>query len=153
MEQRVQPAAATFTRSLNPPNPAENAATGTTTDTLVETSRSTTPEPKTGTPTTAQPGARSSSSRQVHASRLSPALDGRPFDIACCQIDIGNAASDMSQGLAAGTLQADGSVRPEPRMDVAEVGRAVTYMAGLPLSANVAAMTIMATKMPFVGRG
>ena len=81
------------------------------------------------------------------------ALDGRPYDIACSQIDIGNAASDMSQGLAAGTLQADGSVRPEPRMDVAEVGRAVAYMAGLPLSVNVATMTIMATKMPFVGRG
>ncbi len=81
------------------------------------------------------------------------ALDGRPFDIACCQIDIGNASSDMSESSAAGTLQADGSVRPEPRMDVAEVGRAVVYMAGLPLTANVAAMTIMATKMPFIGRG
>jgi NAD(P)-dependent dehydrogenase (short-subunit alcohol dehydrogenase family) len=81
------------------------------------------------------------------------ALDGRPFDIACSQIDIGNAASDMTQGSAAGALQADGSFRPEPLMDVAEVGRAVAYMAGLPLTANVATMTIMATKMPFVGRG
>jgi NAD(P)-dependent dehydrogenase (short-subunit alcohol dehydrogenase family) len=81
------------------------------------------------------------------------ALDGRPYDIACCQIDIGNAVSKMTEKTAAGALQADGSIRSEPRMDVEEVGRAVRYMAGLPLSVNVASMTIMATKMPFVGRG
>ncbi|RKS73765.1 NADP-dependent 3-hydroxy acid dehydrogenase YdfG [Motilibacter peucedani] len=81
------------------------------------------------------------------------ALDGREFDIACGQIDIGNAATDMARGAADGAVQADGSVRPEPLMDVAEVGRAVVYMAGLPLDANVATMTVMATKMPFVGRG
>ena len=81
------------------------------------------------------------------------ALDGRPFDIACGQIDIGNAATEMGSGAASGAAQADGSVRPEPLMDVAEVGRAVRYMADLPLGANVATMTIMATKMPFIGRG
>ena len=81
------------------------------------------------------------------------ALDGRPFDIACGQIDIGNAATDLATRSATGTEQADGSVRPEPLMDVAEVGRAVRYMASLPLGANVATMTVMATKMPFIGRG
>jgi NAD(P)-dependent dehydrogenase (short-subunit alcohol dehydrogenase family) len=83
----------------------------------------------------------------------STALDGRAYDIACGQIDIGNAATDMAAGSAAGAGQPDGSVRPEPLMDVAEVGRAVRYMAELPLDANVATMTVMATKMPFVGRG
>jgi NAD(P)-dependent dehydrogenase (short-subunit alcohol dehydrogenase family) len=83
----------------------------------------------------------------------STALDGRPFDIACGQIDIGNAATDMAGGFVAGAAQADGTVRPEPVMDVAEVARAVLYMAGLPLDANVATMTVMATKMPFIGRG
>ncbi len=83
----------------------------------------------------------------------STALDGRPFDIACGQIDIGNAATDMGSGVAAGAAQPDGSVREEPLMDVAEVGRAVRYMADLPLDANVATMTVMATKMPFIGRG
>jgi NAD(P)-dependent dehydrogenase (short-subunit alcohol dehydrogenase family) len=83
----------------------------------------------------------------------STALDGRPFDIACGQIDIGNAATDLMRGAASGAAQADGTVRPEPLMDVAEVGRAVRYMASLPLDANVATMTVMATKMPFVGRG
>jgi NAD(P)-dependent dehydrogenase (short-subunit alcohol dehydrogenase family) len=81
------------------------------------------------------------------------ALDGRPFDIACGQIDIGNAATEMTERMASGVLQADGTVRPEPRMDVEEVAEAVVYMAGLPLSSNVATMTVMATKMPFVGRG
>ena len=80
-------------------------------------------------------------------------LDGRAYDIACSQIDIGNAATDLGSGAAAGALQADGSVKAEPLMDVSEVGRAVTYIASLPLSANVANMTILATKMPFVGRG
>jgi NAD(P)-dependent dehydrogenase (short-subunit alcohol dehydrogenase family) len=83
----------------------------------------------------------------------STALDGRPFDIACCQIDIGNAATDMGGGAAGGAEQPDGTIRPEPVMDVAEVGRAVRYMASLPLDANVATLTVMATKMPFVGRG
>jgi NAD(P)-dependent dehydrogenase (short-subunit alcohol dehydrogenase family) len=83
----------------------------------------------------------------------STALDGRPYDIACGQIDIGNAATEMASGSASGAVQADGSVRPEPLMDVAEVGRAVRYMADLPLGTNVATMTVMATKMPFIGRG
>jgi NAD(P)-dependent dehydrogenase (short-subunit alcohol dehydrogenase family) len=83
----------------------------------------------------------------------STALDGRAFDIACCQIDIGNAATDMGSGAAGGAAQADGSIRPEPVMEVGEVGRAVRYMASLPLGANVATLTVMATKMPFVGRG
>ncbi len=81
------------------------------------------------------------------------ALDGRPFDIACGQIDIGNAATDMTARMSGGVAQADGSIRPEPTMDVQEVARAVLYMAGLPLSANVPFMTVMATKMPFIGRG
>lgn len=81
------------------------------------------------------------------------ALDGRPFDIACGQIDIGNAATSLASASASGTAQADGSLRPEPMMDVAEVGRAVRYMADLPLGTNVATLTVMATKMPFVGRG
>jgi NAD(P)-dependent dehydrogenase (short-subunit alcohol dehydrogenase family) len=80
-------------------------------------------------------------------------LDGRPFDIACGQIDIGNAASEMTTGFGAGALQANGSRMAEPRMDVADVADAVAYMAGLPLSANVLFMTVMATKMPFIGRG
>jgi NAD(P)-dependent dehydrogenase (short-subunit alcohol dehydrogenase family) len=83
----------------------------------------------------------------------STALDGRAFDIACGQIDIGNAATDLGSGAASGVAQADGTVRPEPLMDVAEVGRAVRYMADLPLDANVATMTVMPTKMPFIGRG
>jgi NAD(P)-dependent dehydrogenase (short-subunit alcohol dehydrogenase family) len=80
-------------------------------------------------------------------------LDGRPFDIACGQIDIGNAASEMTTGFGAGALQANGSRMAEPRMEIADVADAVAYMAGLPLSANVQFMTVMATKMPFVGRG
>jgi len=81
------------------------------------------------------------------------ALDGRPFDIACGQIDIGNAATDMTAAMARGVLQADGSVRPEPRMSVESVARAVVFVAGLPLDENVLFMTVMATAMPFVGRG
>ncbi|MET0295285.1 MAG: SDR family oxidoreductase [Phenylobacterium sp.] len=80
-------------------------------------------------------------------------LDGRAHDIACGQIDIGNAATHMARGIAAGMPQPDGQVRPEPMMDVEEVAGAVLYMAGLPLSTNVQFMTVMATKMPFVGRG
>ena len=80
-------------------------------------------------------------------------LDGRAFNIACGQIDIGNAATEMTARMSRGVLQADGSVAPEPTMDVAAVGEAVAYMAGLPLEANVPFMTVMATSMPFIGRG
>ena len=83
----------------------------------------------------------------------STALDGRRFGIACGQIDISNAATDLTAGMARGALQADGTVRPEPRMDVADVARAVRYMAELPPEANVATMTLMATTMPYLGRG
>jgi NAD(P)-dependent dehydrogenase (short-subunit alcohol dehydrogenase family) len=83
----------------------------------------------------------------------STALDGRAYDIACGQIDIGNAATEMTAKMQHGMLQPDGSLRPEPRMDVALVGRAVLQMAEMPLDANVLHMTIMATRMPFVGRG
>jgi NAD(P)-dependent dehydrogenase (short-subunit alcohol dehydrogenase family) len=83
----------------------------------------------------------------------STALDGRPHDIACGQIDIGNAATAMTARMSEGVLQADGSVATEPLMDVALVGQAVLQMASLPLSANIQFMTIMATKMPFIGRG
>jgi len=80
-------------------------------------------------------------------------LDCRAHRIACGQIDIGNAATDMTERMAAGVLQADGSVRSEPRMDVRHVAQAVAHMAGLPLESNVQFMTIMATNMPYVGRG
>ncbi|HLV29452.1 MAG TPA: SDR family oxidoreductase [Burkholderiaceae bacterium] len=80
-------------------------------------------------------------------------LDGRAYDIACGQIDIGNAASDMTDVMRTGVMQADGSIRPEPLMDVEHVAQAIVYMAGLPLESNVQFMTVMATKMPFVGRG
>ena len=80
-------------------------------------------------------------------------LDGRAYNIACGQIDIGNAATDMTARMSRGVLQADGSVAPEPTMDVGAVAEAVAYMAGLPLGANVQFMTVMATAMPFIGRG
>jgi NAD(P)-dependent dehydrogenase (short-subunit alcohol dehydrogenase family) len=80
-------------------------------------------------------------------------LDGRAFGIACGQIDIGNAATDMTAGIATGAKQADGSVRPEPTFDAAHVADAVRYMADLPLDANVQFLTITATAMPFIGRG
>jgi len=83
----------------------------------------------------------------------STSLDGRRYDIACGQIDIGNAATDMTTRMAAGVPQANGEIAAEPRMDVAHVARAVVYMASLPLDANVQFMTVMATKMPYVGRG
>ena len=83
----------------------------------------------------------------------STALDCRPYGIACGQIDIGNANTDMATSFAGGTLQADGSTRVEPTMDAQDVAKAVVYMAELPLDANVLFMTVMATKMPFVGRG
>jgi NAD(P)-dependent dehydrogenase (short-subunit alcohol dehydrogenase family) len=81
------------------------------------------------------------------------ALDGRKYDIACSQIDIGNAATPMTERMTKGVPQPNGSVEVEPRMDVAHVASAVVYMASLPLDANVQFMTIMATKMPFIGRG
>lgn len=80
-------------------------------------------------------------------------LDGRPFNIACGQIDIGNTASDMTEQMNSGVPQADGSIKPEPTMDTQHVADAVVNMASLPLSANVQFMTIMATNMPFIGRG
>lgn len=81
------------------------------------------------------------------------ALDGRKYDIACGQIDIGNAATELTEPMANGVLQANGQLAPEPRMDVRHVAEAVLYMASLPLDANVPFLTIMATKMPFIGRG
>ena len=80
-------------------------------------------------------------------------LDGRAWDIACGQIDIGNAETPMTAKVAQGTLQANGAFIPEPYLDVAHVAEAVRYMAGLPLEANVQFLTVMATKMPFIGRG
>ena len=80
-------------------------------------------------------------------------LDGRAHDIACGQIDIGNAASEMTQRMTSGVPQANGTMMAEPRMDVKHVADAVVHMASLPLEANVQFMTVMATKMPFVGRG
>lgn len=83
----------------------------------------------------------------------STALDGRPFDIACGQIDIGNAATDMTARMSAGVLQANGEIAAEPTISAEHVARAVVYMASLPLEANVLSMTVMATQMPLVGRG
>ena len=83
----------------------------------------------------------------------STSLDGRRFNIACGQIDIGNAATDMTAAFAAGVPQANGQTAVEPRLDLAHVVRAVVYMASLPLEANVQFMTVTATKMPFIGRG
>jgi NAD(P)-dependent dehydrogenase (short-subunit alcohol dehydrogenase family) len=81
------------------------------------------------------------------------ALDGRKYDIACGQIDIGNAATDMTSRMVEGAMQADGRKMPEPRVDVSHVAGAVLYMASLPLDANILFMNVMATRMPFVGRG
>lgn len=83
----------------------------------------------------------------------STSLDGRKYDIACGQIDIGNAASGMAANMNAGMPQANGTMAPEPTMDVADVARSVVFMASLPLDSNVQFMTVMATKMPFIGRG
>ena len=83
----------------------------------------------------------------------STSLDGRRYNIACGQIDIGNAETELAAKIKEGVPQADGNVRPEPMMDVADVARAVAQMANLPLSANVLSMTIMANAMPYVGRG
>ena len=81
------------------------------------------------------------------------ALDGRAYGITCGQIDVGNAATDFTTAMAEGVRQPDGTTRPEPRMSVDDVGRAVAYMAGLPPEANVATLTVMASGMPYVGRG
>src|SRR5205823_4111202 len=83
----------------------------------------------------------------------STSLDGRQYDIACGQIDIGNAATEMTEPMTSGVMQASGTVEVEPRIDVEQVARAVVFMASLPLDANVLFMTVMATKMPFIGRG
>ena len=83
----------------------------------------------------------------------STSLDGRAYDIACGQIDIGNALTEMTAGMAGGVPQPDGSTREEPTMNVDDVGKAIVYMANLPLTANVQFMTVMATKMPYIGRG
>ena len=83
----------------------------------------------------------------------STSLDGRKYNIACGQIDIGNAHTEMTARMGKGVPQADGSMKPEPTMDVSAVSKAVVYMAGLPLDANVQFMTVMATSMPFIGRG
>jgi len=83
----------------------------------------------------------------------STSLDGRKYDIACSQIDIGNAATEMTERMKTGIQQANGSIEVEPTMDSAHVARAVVYIANLPLDANVLSMTVMATQMPFVGRG
>lgn len=83
----------------------------------------------------------------------STSLDGRRWNIACGQIDIGNAATEMTERMAAGIMQANGEIAVEPRMDVQHVADAVVYMASLPLEANVQFMTVMATKMPHIGRG
>jgi NAD(P)-dependent dehydrogenase (short-subunit alcohol dehydrogenase family) len=83
----------------------------------------------------------------------STSLDGRQFDIACSQIDIGNAATEMTERMTGGVLQADLSTRTEPRMDVRHVAEMVAHIASLPLDANIQFVTVMATKMPFIGRG
>jgi NAD(P)-dependent dehydrogenase (short-subunit alcohol dehydrogenase family) len=83
----------------------------------------------------------------------STSLEGRQYDIACGQIDIGNAATQLTEGIVRGVAQADGRIASEPRIDLSDVTRAVVYMSSLPLDANVQFMTVMATKMPFVGRG
>jgi NAD(P)-dependent dehydrogenase (short-subunit alcohol dehydrogenase family) len=83
----------------------------------------------------------------------SASLDGRKYDIACCQIDIGNALTEMAAKMTKGVPQANGEIKVEPTMDVQHVANAVLHMASLPLEANVQFLTVMATKMPFVGRG
>lgn len=94
-----------------------------------------------------------SSKHAITGMTRSISLDGRPFNIACGQIDIGNTASEMTSKMSGGVPQADGSLKPEPVMGVENVANAVVHMADLPLEANVQFMTIMATAMPFIGRG
>ena len=102
-----------------------------------------------------RPGAASytTSKHAITGLTKSISLDGRAFNIACGQIDIGNAATDMTSHMNTGSLQANGTIMPEPTFDVAHVVDALLYMAGLPLEANVQFMTVMATTMPYVGRG
>ena len=83
----------------------------------------------------------------------SGSLDGRKYDIAVCQIDIGNAGTEMTEKMKTGMPQANGTMAPEPTMDVENVARTVIYMASLPLEANAQFVTVMATKMPYIGRG
>ncbi|WP_298361783.1 SDR family oxidoreductase [uncultured Litoreibacter sp.] len=94
-----------------------------------------------------------SSKHAITGMTRSISLDGRPYNIACGQIDIGNAASDMTTQMGSGVPQADLSIKPEPVMDVQHVADSVLHMANLPLSANVQFMTVMASSMPFIGRG
>ncbi len=94
-----------------------------------------------------------SSKHAITGMTRSISLDGRPFNIACGQIDIGNTASDMTSQMSGGVPQADGTMKPEPVMGVENVANAVLHMAGLPPEANIQFMTIMATTMPFIGRG
>ncbi|MET3925802.1 SDR family oxidoreductase [Devosia sp. 2618] len=102
-----------------------------------------------------RPGAASYTATKHAITGLTKAisLDGRAFGIACGQIDIGNTATDMTSQMSSGSLQANGSMMPEPTFDVRHVVDAILYMAGLPLSANVQFMTVMATNMPYIGRG
>ena len=104
---------------------------------------------------TPRPGsaAYSSTKHAITGMTKSISLDGRAFDIACGQIDIGNAATPMTARMANGVPQPDGTTRVEPTMDVSAVGKTIVYMAGLPADANVMFVTVMATKMPFAGRG
>ena len=95
----------------------------------------------------------SSSKHAITGLTRSISLDGREHNIACGQIDIGNAASDMTARMSGGVPQADGSMKPEPTMDVQHVGDAVLHMSDLPLDANILFMTVMSNTMPFVGRG
>lgn len=105
--------------------------------------------------TTPRPGsiAYTATKHAVSGLTKTAALDGRPYDIAVGQIDIGNAASEMTARMVEGVPQADGSVRPEPRMELSAVAEAFLTMARLPLTANMLFVNVMATKMPFVGRG
>jgi NAD(P)-dependent dehydrogenase (short-subunit alcohol dehydrogenase family) len=102
-----------------------------------------------------RPGAASYTTSKHAITGLTKAisLDGRAFNIACGQLDIGNAATDMTSTMNAGSLQANGTIVPEPTFDVAHVVDALLYMSGLPLNANVQFMTVMATTMPYIGRG
>jgi NAD(P)-dependent dehydrogenase (short-subunit alcohol dehydrogenase family) len=102
-----------------------------------------------------RPGAASYTATKHAITGLTKAisLDGRAFNIACGQLDIGNAATDMTSHMNSGSLQSNGTMMPEPTMDVGHVVDALLYMAGLPLSANVQFMTVMATSMPYIGRG
>ncbi len=104
---------------------------------------------------TPRPGsaAYTSTKHAITGMTKSISLDGRAFDIACGQIDIGNAATPMTARMARGVIQPDGGMKVEPTMDVTSVGKTIAYMAGLPPDANAMFITVMATKMPFAGRG